>query len=68
MKKQLSIYQIMILLGFIVSLTLQVMRITGDVHMSLIQTFIPAVIPFMAFMGTWVFAFVYGFIEGLLEL
>ena len=68
MKKQLSIYQIVIILGAIVSLVLQVMRITGHVDMSLLQTLIPAAIPYMALAGTFAIAYISGFIKGLLEL
>jgi hypothetical protein len=68
MKKQLSIYQITIILGALISFVLQIMRITGHVDMSLLQTLIPVVIPYMALIGTFVIAFVSGLIEGLFEL
>jgi hypothetical protein len=68
MKKRLSIYQIGIIIGAIVSLVLQVMRLTGHVDMTLLQTLIPAAIPYVALLGTSTFAFIFGLICNIFNI
>jgi len=68
MKNQLSIYQIGIIIGVIVSAFFQVMRFTGNIDMTLLQTLIPIAISYMAILGTFIVAFIYGVICGVLNI
>lgn len=68
MKNQLSIYQIGIIIGVIVSAFFQVMRFTGNIDMTLFQTLIPIAISYMAILGTFIVAFIYGVICGVLDI
>jgi hypothetical protein len=68
MKNRLSIYQIGIIIGVIISAFFQIMRFTGDVDMTLLQTLIPIVISYMAILGTFIVAFIYGVICGILDI
>jgi len=68
MKNRLSIYQIGIIIGVIISAFFQIMRFIGDVDMTLLQTLIPIVISYMAILGTFIVAFIYGVICGILDI